>query len=64
MAIMQLVDKINNAVEKKRNYRGWLGVYQELSKAFDTIHYTMTLYYYESKNKTKQNTQSLDGSHI
>ena len=36
MAIMQVVDKINDAVEKKKN-ETTIGVYSDLSKAFDTI---------------------------
>ena len=46
MAIMQLVDKINNAVEKNETT---IGVYLDLSKAVDTIDHDIllhTLYYY------------------
>ena len=41
MAIILLVDKINNAVEENKTT---LGVYLDLSKAFDTRNYHILLY--------------------
>ena len=39
MAIMQLVDKINNAVEENKTT---VGVYVDLSKTFDTIDHNIS----------------------
>ena len=41
MAIMHLVDKIANAFKNKETT---IGVYLDLSKAFDTIDYNILLY--------------------
>ena len=41
MAIMQLVDQINNAVEQNKTT---LGIYLDLSKAFDTTDHNILLY--------------------